>query len=128
MTQNLRRGNQLLDPVDRVLECVTPLWQISSRKEVVPMPCLLGLLAFFAPRLVMVLLFLFSNFMGRAYSGILIPLLGFFFMPLTTLTYAAAINWTGSVSGVYFFVVLIAALADLGIVGGGVRQSRSRWG
>ena len=92
------------------------------------MPCLLGLLAFFAPRLVMVLLFLFSNFMGRAYHGLLVPLLGFCFMPLTTLTYAAAINWNGSVSGVYFFVVLVAALADLGVVGGGVRHGRSRWG
>lgn len=92
------------------------------------MPCLLALLAFFAPRLVMVLLFLFSNFMGRAYTGMIVPLLGFVFMPMTTLTYAAAINWNGQVSGAFFFMVLVAALADLGVVGGGVRQGRARWG
>ncbi len=88
------------------------------------MPCLLAILAFFTPRLVIFLLAIFSNFMGRAYQGITWPLLGFFFMPLTTLAYACAMNWQGSVSGFYFFVVLMAALADLGVVGGGVSKRK----
>lgn len=90
------------------------------------MPCLLGLLALATPRLVVVLVFLFSDFLGRAYETTLWPLLGFFFMPLTTLAYAAAINWHGSVSGGYFFMVLVAALIDLGVFGGGGWQRRRR--
>ena len=88
------------------------------------MPCLLGALAFFAPRLVIALLVVFSHFIGRAYDSFIWPFLGFFFMPLTTLTYAAAMNWRGSVTGFYFFLVLAAALADLGVIGGGYRSRR----
>ena len=84
------------------------------------MPCLLGCLALSIPRVVIVLVFLFSDFLGRAYETALWPILGFFFLPLTTLAYAAAMSWNhGSVSGVYFFMVLLAALMDLGVVGGG---------
>jgi hypothetical protein len=88
------------------------------------MPCLLAILAFFTPRLVIALVFLFSSFFSRAYEGALWPLLGFVFMPFTTLAYAAAINWHGSVQGTAFFVVLIAALMDLGVVGGGYKGRR----
>jgi hypothetical protein len=87
------------------------------------MPCILALSAFFAPRVVLAILVL-TGFVGRAYQGFLAPLLGFFFMPLTTLAYAAAVNWNGSVQGGYFFMVLIAALGDLGVLGGGVQTRR----
>jgi len=81
---------------------------------------MLGCLALFVPRLVLVLVFLFSDFLGRAYATVLWPVIGFFFLPLTTLAYAAAMNWNnGSVSGGYFIIVLLAALMDLGVVGGG---------
>ncbi len=83
------------------------------------MPCLIGLIALAMPRLALVPVFLFSDFLGRAYHTALWPIVGFLFLPLTTLAYAAAINWKGSVSGGYFFMVLVAALIDLGIVGGG---------
>ncbi len=85
------------------------------------MPCLLTSLALFTPRFVIVLLVIFGDFIGRAYEGTLWPLLGFFFMPMTTLAYAAAINWNGSVSGLYFVMVLVAALLDLGFIGGSSR-------
>lgn len=85
------------------------------------MPCLLVVLAFFAPRLVLAMLVVFTHFLETAYSGILTPLLGFFFMPVTTLAYAMAMNWHGNVSGIYFFMVLVGALMDLGVLGGGVR-------
>jgi hypothetical protein len=88
------------------------------------MPCLLALMAFFTPRLVIALLVCFTSFMGVAYRGVLWPLLGFFFMPLTTLIYAAAMNWEGSVSGIYLVGVVLAVLADLGLVGGGFRLRR----
>lgn len=80
------------------------------------MPCLLGLLALATPRFVIVLVVLFSDFIGRAYEGIFWPLLGFFFMPITTLAYAGAMNWNGSVSGGYFVMVLLAVFLDLGLL------------
>lgn len=85
------------------------------------MPCLLVLLAFFAPRVALAVLLVFSSFLQRAYETTLWPLLGFFVMPVTTLTYAVAINWGGSISGFWFFIVLCGALTDLGVMGGGVR-------
>jgi hypothetical protein len=69
------------------------------------MPCLIGCLALSAPRFAIVLVVLFSDYIGRAYETRLWPLLGFFFMPLTTLAYAWAINSQGSVSGGYLVVV-----------------------
>lgn len=85
------------------------------------MPCLLVVMAFFAPRIVLAVLLVFSHFLETAYASVLWPLLGFFFMPVTTLAYAMAINWNGQVSGGYFVMVLIGALMDLGVLGGGVR-------
>jgi hypothetical protein len=49
-------------------------------------------------------------------------------MPLTTLAYAWAINSNGSVNGLYFFMVLLAALIDLGAIGGSSRAGRSKNG
>jgi len=90
------------------------------------MPCLLGAFALFVPRLVLVLTWLFSDYLGRAYASVLWPLLGFLFMPLTTLAYAWARNSNGSVTGVYLFVVVLAVLLDLGMLGGGEAQRRRR--
>ena len=67
---------------------------------------------------------LFSNYIGRAYDTTLWPLLGFFFMPLTTLSYAFAINSNGSVDGMHLVLVVVTVLLDLGLVGAG---SKTRW-
>ena len=91
------------------------------------MPCLLAVLALFVPRIVLVLVWLFSGYLGRAYETWVWPVLGFFFLPLTTLAYAWAMNSNDrSVSGVYLAVVVLAVLVDLGILGGGGRASQRR--
>jgi hypothetical protein len=77
-----------------------------------------------APRLTIVLVVIFSDYIGRAYETTLWPLLGFFFMPLTTLAYAWAITSHGSVSGLYLVVVVVAVLLDLGLVGGSGASAR----
>ena len=82
------------------------------------MPCLVALIALVAPRFAILLVVLFSDIIGEAYETTFWPLLGFFFMPLTTLAYAAAMHWNGSVTGGYFALVLVAALLDLGAMGG----------
>jgi hypothetical protein len=94
------------------------------------MPCLVGCLALFMPRLAIVLVWLFSDYLGEAYQTTLWPVLGFLFMPLTTLAYAWAVHaGDGSVSGVGLVVVVLAVLMDLGLLGGSEasrRRSRAR--
>ena len=51
------------------------------------MPCLLALLAVAFPRVAIVLLWLFTNFFNGVYHGIIIPVLGFLFLPLTLIVY-----------------------------------------
>jgi hypothetical protein len=46
-------------------------------------PCILLILVLAFPRIVLALLFFLSNYLDRAYHGLLIPLLGFIFVPLT---------------------------------------------
>ncbi len=90
------------------------------------MPCLIALFALFFPRVAIVLVVIFSDYIGAAYQTVFWPLLGFLFMPVTTLAYAWAINSNGSVSGGYLFVVILAVLLDLGILGGGASNRSVR--
>lgn len=91
------------------------------------MPCLLALIAVFFPRMVIVLLFLFSDYLARAYETTLWPVLGFLFAPFTTLAYALGMNANaGSISGIYLIIVIIAVLMDLGAWGGSGTASRRR--
>lgn len=82
------------------------------------MPCFVGCLALAAPRFAIILVVIFSDYIGRGFQTVLWPLLGFLFMPLTTLAYAWAINSRGSVAGLHLVVVMIAVLIDLGLIGG----------
>jgi len=86
--------------------------------------CLLGILGFLAPRIVIVVLVLTSDYLGRAYQTLLWPLLGFLFMPLTTLAYAWARNTYGSVQGLGLVVVVLAVLFDLGLLGRAARRRK----
>ena len=91
------------------------------------MPCLIGLLAIPLPRLAIILVVIFSDYIGAAYSTILWPLLGFFFMPVTTLAWAWAINSRGSVAGLQLVIVVLAVLIDLGIIGGASHRQVRRY-
>ena len=85
---------------------------------------MVGCLALIAPRFAIVLVVLFSDYIGHAYASMVWPFLGFLFMPLTTLAYAWAINSHGSVEGFQLVVVVIAVLMDLGLVGGSAASRR----
>lgn len=88
------------------------------------MCCVLILLAFFTPRIVLFILWLFTNYLSRAYDGFMLPFLGFLFLPATTLAYAIARNELGGVNGLGIVVVLIGLAVDVGLLGGGARQRR----
>jgi hypothetical protein len=80
------------------------------------MGCLLVLLALISPRLVLFLLWIFSDVLSRAFDSWLLPLLGFFLLPWTTLTYAAFWDWGPGlrVEGFEWFFVGLAFVLDLG--------------
>ena len=90
------------------------------------MYCLVGCIALVTPRLAIVLVVIFGDYIGRAYDTLTWPVLGFLFMPTTTLAYAWAINSRGSVEGFQLVVVVIAVLIDLGMIGGSARAGREK--
>lgn len=90
------------------------------------MACLILLLVVAFPRIVLAILFLFSNYLQHAYHGILLPLLGFIFLPLTTLCYAWMINSGMPVEGINLLILVIAVLIDAGGLGGGEYHRRRR--
>ncbi len=91
------------------------------------MPCLVGCLALGFPRIALALVWLLGGgYLGRAYGGFVWVLLGFLFLPLTTLTFAYAMNSLGApgqVPPLGWLLVGISLLADLGLLGRGGRDA-----
>ena len=92
------------------------------------MPCLLAILALIAPRVVSVVLWLFTGFFERAFgANLLLLILGVIFLPFTTLAYAWAVNAEGGVHSPFFVVVIVvAAISDLSSWETGRRYRRYR--
>ena len=79
------------------------------------MGCFIALFALISPRLALFALWLFSDLLDRAFDSWLIPFLGFFLLPWTTLAYA--VMWASSTNGVAgfeWFIVILAFVFDLG--------------
>ena len=91
------------------------------------MPCLLLIIVLAFPRIVLALMFFFSTYLQRAYHGLLIPLLGFIFLPLTTLVYAWLVNNHMALDGVNLLILVIAVVIDAGGLGGGEWHRRNHW-
>jgi hypothetical protein len=89
--------------------------------------CLVALVALISARLALVLLWIFSDVLSRAFDSWIVPFLGFFLLPWTTLAYAAFWDWgTGHhVVGFEWFFVILAFLIDLSSWAGG---RRARYG
>lgn len=90
------------------------------------MPCLLILLIAAFPRVVLVLMWLFSNVLDRAYHGLVIPLLGFFFLPITTIVYAWMVTNGMPIAGINILILVIAVLLDAGSHGSSTGYYRRR--
>ena len=79
------------------------------------MGCLVVLFAFISPRLAIFALFLFTDLLSRAYDSWVLPFVGFFLLPWTTLAYA--VMWSAGshgVEGFEWFIVILAFLFDVG--------------
>lgn len=94
------------------------------------MPCLVGCLAVIFPRLALFLVWLLGGgYVDRAYEHWMWPLLGFFFLPLTTLVFAFASNslgTSGELGGFGYLLVALAVMTDIGILGSGSTGAK-RW-
>ncbi len=88
------------------------------------MPCLVLIIFLAFPRIALVLLFLFSNYLQHAYHGLLLPLLGFLFLPLTTLAYAWMANTGRPTTGINLLILIVAVVIDLGGLGHGYSRRR----
>ncbi len=92
--------------------------------------CLLALASIISPRFGLFLMWLFTDRIPRAFDGNwLLPILGFFFLPWTTLAWSVAWSATTSGSGVSGFgwlLVIFAFLADISTHAGAARARRDR--
>jgi hypothetical protein len=83
---------------------------------------LFALLGAAFPRIAIVLLWLFTNFFQGVFTGMIIPVLGFLFLPLTLLVYAYIDKTYGHhMNTVQLVCIFIAVIIDLGLVGSGGR-------
>ena len=73
------------------------------------------------------MLWLFSDLLSRSFDSAIVPLLGFFLLPWTTLAYAVMWATSDGVNGFEWFIVVFAFLVDLGaFAGGGRRRAATR--
>ena len=89
------------------------------------MACLIVILAAMLPRVTMFFIWALTDWFSRAYATVLWPLLGFFFMPYTTLAYMAAmLNNNNELTGGWIVLVIVAVIIDLGAHGGASHKRR----
>ena len=85
------------------------------------MGCLLMMFSLITPRFIMVVLWLFTDYLSSAFGSFFWPLLGFLFLPTTTMAYAVAENRYHGVHGWGLAVVIAGVVIDFGLLGGGGR-------
>ena len=88
--------------------------------------CLVAAIGLMMPRFAIVILWLFTDYMDRAFGDFVWPFLGFLFLPTTTIGYAVAQNSFDGVSGWGLVVVLLGFSFDIGLWGGSGRGYGSR--
>ena len=92
------------------------------------MCCGLALLAAVGPRITLILIWLLTDRIGAAFGrgagGFVLPILGFVFLPLTTVIYLFV--FPGGLSGLDWLLLIIGILVDLGSYGGGAYGRRRR--
>jgi hypothetical protein len=88
------------------------------------MPCLLAILIVAFPRVAIILLYLFTNFFTGVYTSVLLPVLGFLFLPFTLIAYTFLINMHQPHDITFLVVLFIAVIVDLGLLGGSNKVRR----
>jgi len=91
------------------------------------MGCLFLLVAGFAPRVALILVWIFTDLVDRAFGSFVIPLIGLLVFPFTTLFYVLAWAPVIGVSGWGWLFVFIGFLFDIGHWSGGETARRQRY-
>jgi uncharacterized membrane protein YuzA (DUF378 family) len=77
------------------------------------MGCLFALIAMLSPRLAVLILWLFTNYVDRAFAGFVLPLLGLIFAPWTTLMYVLVDVAPGGIHVAGWILVGLGAVLDI---------------
>ena len=89
------------------------------------MPCLVAIIALMMPRIVIVVLWFFTTWFRGMFDSLLLPLVGFVFLPTTLLWYSAVQHWFGGEWTLWPAVgLVIALLMDVSPASG--RRERAR--
>ena len=94
--------------------------------------CLFAAVGLLMPRFIIVVLWIFTDYLARAYDSWILPTIGFFVLPTTTIAYAIAKNSfstaTGGLKAGGIIVIVLGVLIDVGLIGRGrgVMKQRER--
>ena len=77
------------------------------------MPCLVALFALISPRLALALIFFFTDRMTIAFQSGWIGLIGFLFLPWTTLAWTICYTPFFGVTGFGWFIVIFGLFVDI---------------
>jgi hypothetical protein len=87
--------------------------------------CLFALVALITPRFILFIMWLFTDYLNTAFSSGWWGILGFLFLPTTTIAYAIAQNEfttiTGGIEAAGIVLIVLGVLIDLGMLGGSGR-------
>ena len=88
--------------------------------------CLLAIILAGAPRVALFVWWLFdTRYVNAAFGNLLMAVLGFLFLPWTTLMYVFV--YPGGLSTVNWIFIGLALLVDLATYGGGGREGQRRY-
>lgn len=91
------------------------------------MGCVIVVLALALPRILMFAAWLLTDWFNEAFDGWVWPVLGFLFMPYTTLAYMAAmLKNDHTVSGGWLVLLVVAVIFDIGHASGASRRRRRK--
>ena len=91
------------------------------------MGCLMVLFAFVTPRFIMVVLWVFTDYLSRSVRVVVFwPLLGFFFLPTTTMALRGGAERVRRIDGWGLVVLVLGIMVDFGLLGGGGRAMGRR--
>jgi hypothetical protein len=88
------------------------------------MPCLLAILIAAFPRIAIVLLYFLTDFFHGVYHSLILPIVGFIFLPLTLLVYTYLLRSHIPLGTTQFVILFVAVILDLGLLGTSHRLNR----
>jgi hypothetical protein len=89
--------------------------------------CLLAVVGSFFPRVALLLMWIFTNYVDRAFSSFIWPLLGLVFLPFTTIMFCLVYSPAASgVVGANWIWVALGLLLDIGSYASGGYSRRSQ--